>query len=248
MGPWPLRVAILAVAMVGLLSQRVLLAPLTWAALTVLVVLRLALEWPLPDNHIYLLAYFCSGVAIALTLPDPQALARTSRLLLGLTFAFAVLWKAGLSSDYRDGRFFRVTLLTDERFETASERIGGLTHAQILHNRQALVPLADGGELLEPPEVVEPPALRRLAWLATWGTLFLECGLAITFLWPGRGLERLQHPLLLAFGAITYAFAPVAGFGWLLVVMGLTRTRTDQTILRGAYAGLFFLILFYSGG
>src|SRR5215510_4288878 len=207
MGPWPVRVAILAVSMAGLLSKRVLEAPLTWAAVAVLVAARLVAEWPLPDNHIYLLAYFCAGAAIALSLPEGRAaLGRTSRLLLGLAFALAVLWKAGLSPDYLDGRFFRVTLLTDDRFEAAALRFGGLDGDQLRANRDALIPLLGGAEPLDPPRVTEPAALRRLASLATWGTLLMEAALALLFLWPaGEVLDPARHGSLLLFCAVTYA-------------------------------------------
>jgi hypothetical protein len=251
MGPWPVRVAILAVAMAGLLDSRVLLAPATWAALAVLVGARLVVEWPLPDNHVYLLAYFCLGTAIAVAVPDPrEALAKTSRLLLGFAFALAVLWKAALSPDYLDGRFFRVTLLTDDRFEGAAKRLGGLSDAQLEANRQALVPLLGGAVPLEPPPLVEPRALRRLAAIATWGTLALEAAIALAFLWPGggAGLEAVRHATLLLFCAVTYAFAPVAGFGWLLLVMGLVRTKPEARVLRGVYVAVYFAILAYSGG
>jgi hypothetical protein len=53
-----------------------------------------------------------------LSLRDAQpahTLAFNSRSLIGLAFTLAVLWKAVLSPDFLDGRFFRVTLLTDPR-------------------------------------------------------------------------------------------------------------------------------------
>ena len=43
-------------------------------------------------------------------------LAWNARALIGLAFAFAVLWKL-LSPDYLDGRFFRVALVEDHRLE-----------------------------------------------------------------------------------------------------------------------------------
>ncbi len=108
-----------------------------WLALAILVAVRVVVEWPLPDNHIYLLAYWCLAVAMALRFADSsRQLARSSRLLLGLVFAFAVLWKAVLSPDYRDGRFFAVTLLTDDRFSEVVQLIGGLSDAQLRENRE----------------------------------------------------------------------------------------------------------------
>jgi hypothetical protein len=57
-------------------------------------------------------------VALALGAPNLQRTLSTSiSLLIVLVFGRAVVWKAGLSPDYLDGRFFCVTLLTDPRFE-----------------------------------------------------------------------------------------------------------------------------------
>jgi hypothetical protein len=248
MGPWPVRATLLGLAAAGLVSRRVLVAPLTWIALAVLVTARLVIEWPLPDNHTYLLAYWCAAVAIALAIPEAGAtLARSSRLLIGLAFACAVVWKLGLSDDYRDGRFFRVTLLTDERFADAARLIGGLSPAQLDENRRFLTPPPHGAELLHPPRLVEPPRLRAFAWLATWCGVALEAGVAAAFLVPAAGWRvRLRHVVLLAFCAVTYAVAPVAGFGWLLLVMGLATAEPAGRWLVRAYVAAFLLILVYS--
>src|SRR5262245_33531587 len=66
MGPWTVRPLILLCAGVALLSPRALLRPLTWYALAALIALRIAADWPIPDNHIYLLAYWCLAAALAL--------------------------------------------------------------------------------------------------------------------------------------------------------------------------------------
>ncbi len=127
-----------------------------------------------------------------------------------------------LSPDYIDGRFFRVTLLTDERFADASLVFGGLSRDQMAENRAFLEPLPEGAELLEPPAFVEPPRLRAFAAVATWGGLALEAMVALLCLIPRRSFaeaERIQlarHASLLVFCVTTYALAPVAGFGWLL--------------------------------
>ena len=55
----------------------------------------------------------------------------------------------------------------------------------------------------------------------------------------------LRHALLLTFCAVTYAFAPVAGFGWLLLVMGLAQLEPRQTWLGRAYVVAFVVVLFY---
>ena len=165
-----------------------------------LVAARIVFVWPLSDNHIYLLAYWCLAIGLALSGPTPAAtLATSSRWLLGAAFAMAVLWKAVLSPDYVDGRFFRVTLLTDERFADASLVFGGLSRDQMAENRAFLEPLPEGAELLNPPAFVEPPRLRVFAAVATWGGLALEALIALLCLIPaetGR-IQVARHAALL---------------------------------------------------
>src|SRR5262249_31559916 len=160
----------------------------------------------------------------------------SARLLIGLAFLFAVLWKAVLSPDYLDGRFFRVTLMMDDRFAGAVMLITGLSAEQLRQNRKYLEPLPEGAELLHPPPFVEPRAFRWLANAATYGTLALEAAIALFYLFSRRArFETARHLLLLTFCLVTYAFAPVAGFGWLLLVLGLAQCLPEQRLLRFAY-------------
>jgi hypothetical protein len=248
MGPWGVRPLILAAASWALLSPRALTSAVTWYALTALLTARIIADWPLPDNHIYLLTYWCLALALSLGAADPvRAIATSARTLVGIAFLIAVIWKAFLSTDYLDGRFFRVTWLTDARFTDAVQLFGQLSASQLTHNRELLAPLPEGAELLEPSLPSDPPAFRSLVFVSTWGVLALEALVALAFLRARR--ERagsLHHVSLLSFCAITYAIAPVAGFGWLLLTMGLALCRPDQRVLRAIYVGSWFLVLFYS--
>ena len=158
----------------------------------------------------------------------------------------AVLWKAVLSPDYVDGRFFRVTLLTDQRFADTSLVFGGLSREQMARNRAFLDPLPEGAALLTPPPFVEPPRLRAFATAATWGGLILEGLIALACLIPAGRFDSVRHASLLAFCVTTYAFAPVAGFGWLIATMGLAQCRPHQRWLSAAYGAVFLLILMYA--
>ena len=248
MGPWFVRPAILAAAALVLIAPRVLRTPAVWAMVAALVAVRIADDWPLADNHIYLLAYWTLAIALSLRASDvSQALSTTSRWLLGLAFAFAVLWKIFLSPDFIDGRFFRVTLLTDPRFAEAAMLIGGLSDKELEANRRALAPLPEGAALAEPLTVVEPPRLRALATVSTWGIVLLETSVAVMMLGPrSLAIAWLRHGLLLTFCLVTYAFAPVAGFGWLLLVMGAAQTAEPDIWARRAYVAAFLVVLFYS--
>jgi hypothetical protein len=269
MGFWGIRAPLLLLSAVGLLLPRILRAPATWGALTLLIGWQLIDAWPLPDNHIYLLCYWCLAIFLALyfgdrgsempdvngldknstasTSPAMKILSANSRFLLGLTFFFAFLWKAFLSPDYIDGRFFRVTLLQDERFAHTAMFFGGLEQSQLLENREYLFPLPQGAELLDPPRLVEPPALKRLAHIFTWGSVLIEAAVAFVMLIPLPGpLRQIRHLLLLGFCVVTFAFAPVAGFGWLILVMGLAQCDRGQKRMRAAYFIAYLLVLLYS--
>ena len=245
---WWVTPFVLLGAGLAVLFPSVRARPVTWFTLSALVALRTMAVWPLSDNHIYLLAYWCLAIGIALCSADAGwVLARASRWLLGGVFACAVLWKAVLSPDYLDGRFFRVTLMTDDRFADAVMLMTGLTADQIRDNRAALTPLPEGAELADPPVPVEPPRFRALAMGMTWCGVLLEALLGLLQLAPGgRRVERLRHLALIVFCFTTYAFAPVAGFGWLLSAMGLGQCREEQRGLRAAYVSVFFLVLLYA--
>jgi hypothetical protein len=239
-----LRPTVLALAVAGLVMPRVLHHPALWLALAALAGWRVIDGWPLADNHAYLLAYWCLAIALARLAPDPkQALAWNGRALIGLAFGFATLWKA-LSPDYLDGRFFRVTLVADERLERVTTRLGGID-PDTLHARRAFVAgHGDAGALAQGPPA-EPPRLRRLALAATWTTFGLEAAVAVAFLTPLGRRAWLRHVLLLGFCATTYAVAPVVGFGWLLLAMGVAQCDPDARNLRLAYVAVFVLLILY---
>ena len=245
---WWLAPFVLAAACLSLALRAVRRAPLTWILVATLIGTRVLVVWPLSDNHIYLLAYWCLAIGLALsTTTSAATLSASSRWLLAGAFVMAVLWKAVLSPDYTDGRFFRVTLLTDDRFADAALVFGGLSRDQMAQNRAFLEPLPEGAALLSPPAFVEPPRLRAFARIATWGGLLLEAMIAIAFLLPADWWGELpRHAGLLAFCLTTYALAPVAGFGWLLATMGLAHCRPEQRATRGAYLAVFIVILLYT--
>src|SRR5262245_38676829 len=201
MGPWFVRPVLLALAVVVILFPRSLRRSWIWSLAAALTAIRIVDDWPLADNHIYLLGYWLLAIALSLRAPDARAmLASTSRRLVGLAFAFAVLWKAVLSPDFLDGRFFRVTLLTDPRFESAAQLIGGLSSEQLAAARSALAALPEGAELLNPPLIVEPRPLSVLAAASTWGILALEVAVSLLMLVPLSGrISFARHTALLLF-------------------------------------------------
>ena len=246
-GPWGILPFVLVLSCAGLIFTPVLRSPALWIALFLMIGARIFVDWPIPDNHIYLLAYWCLAIFLSLLSPmSRETLAKSSRLLLGFAFVLAVLWKGFLSPDYMDGRFFRVTLLTDGRFSGPVLLFGGLTSDQLEQDRQYLTPLPGGAELLHPPKLIEPAALQRFVSIATWGSLFLEGLIALLFLIPTQKVYWARHVVLLLFCLVTYPFAPVAGFGWLLLVMGMALIQPQHRALKAIYITAYFLVLLFA--
>jgi hypothetical protein len=246
-GDGRLRPVFLALAAAGLLLRGLAASPLLWLGLAALAALRLALHWPLGDNHAYLLGYWCLAAALALaSARREEQLAASARLLLGLTFALAVLWKAALSPDFLGGTFFRVTLLTDPRFEGFTGLVTGLDAAALRALRGALLVHVDGPAPASGGIAALPAGLAIAADALTAATLLLEAALAAAFLVPRAWRPaRLADPLLLLFCAGTFALAPVEGFGWLLLSMGVAQCPPSRTGLRALYVAVFVLLLAY---
>jgi hypothetical protein len=244
-GGWSIRPFTLALAALGLVMPGLLRAPALWLGLTILTGLRVVLDWPLPDNHAYLLFYWCLAVTISLSLARPERiLTVNARLLIGLVFAFSVLWKLVLSPDFMNGTFFGVTLLVDPRFEGFARVAGGLS----AEGYDALREFMSGGEAFYAgtgvPEI--PPRLAALSRFLTYWTIAIEAAVAVLFFMPVRlAISGLRDYLLIIFCVTTYGVANVDGFGWLLLAMGVAQAGEGRTRVRLLYAAAFLLIIFY---
>jgi hypothetical protein len=245
-GNWTVRCLVLLLGGAGLVFPVVLRQPLLWIGLTMLTGWRVIDDYPLADNHSYLLCYWCLAIACALlSRQSIETLAFQGKVLIGLVFLLATVQKAVISPDFRSGVFFRYTLSADQRFENFASLAGGVHKKTIEANREYLQSdkhTTSSREL----EFNEPPSLRRLALVMTWGTLALEFALAAAFLWPRKDwIYRQRNNLLIVFCLTTYAVATVAGFGRLLIVMGLAQCSPEARDTRLAFIATYGLILIY---
>ena len=244
---WFERLPVVLAAALGLAVPAALRSPALWIGLAALTAWPVAYRWPFADNHEYLNVLWCLSVALALGTRAPAALgAHHARRLVGLVFLFAALWKLVLSPDFVDGRFFRMTLLSDARFEALAVAAGGMTFEEWAANDDAIDALVTEAAPPEAFHLIEPPGVRRLAWLLTLFTGALEAALAAAFLAPlGTVLARARDALLLLFLFSTFSFATVQGFGWLLVALGLAQCTADRPRTRAAYLAAFALVALY---
>jgi len=246
-GSWPIRPMTLMLAGAGLLFPWLLRRPSLWGGLALLTLVRFVADWPLADNHAYLLCYWCVAVALSLFADDTHAcLSFNGRLLIGLVFGFAILWKLALSADFLDGTFFRVHLMLDPRLEDWTALVTGWSAEGIDTYRAALRGHFDAPLAAIPPGTALPIRFERVADAATWWTASIEAAVCASFCWwrPGR-IAGARHALLLVFCATTYIVAPVDGFGYLLVAMGFAQCEPDRGFTRGCYLAVFALILLY---
>jgi hypothetical protein len=236
---WFQRVPLQIAAGLGLLLPGLARDARFWACVTLLTAWPLVWNWPFSDNHDYLRALAALAVALALGAGDSTAVLRTSaRLLIGGTFFFAALWKLALSPDFVDGTFFRVTLLADPRFHDLTVLVGGASWETLDAFDAALREVLAGRPEGWPGAFVEPAGLRPLALTLTLFTGAIEAAIAAAFLWPRLG--RYRNALLIVFGASTFAFATVRGFGWLLMALGFAQCAEDERRARIGYVATLF--------
>lgn len=241
---WPLRLGIVVLVAAAVADRRLVRAGGFWAVVSVLYVAGEAGAALVIDNHEWLLGYWVLALAVTRLVADPVAgLATSARLLIGLAFGFATLWKA-VTPEYVAGDAFHAFLLFDPRFGGVAPLLTDLTSEQWAENYRALTSAVTVADARITLPVVDAPGVRAVAVGMTWWTLAIEGSVAAAFLAPTRSrLGQARHALLLVFLATTYVVAPVHGFGWLLVAMGLADAPLERKRwLLPAFAIAFLLI------
>ncbi len=198
------------------------------------------------DNHIFLAAYWTFAVAASLFASAPQIALRTNaRLLLGLCFLFATLWKL-ISLEFMRGAFFQMTFLVDARFADFAMYVAGVSGEALATNMERYSGLRDPTSSLMQISLQSAPRVAVLALATAYWTVWIEAVIAVAFLWRGdRGPARIRNPALLVFMVSAYGVAPVPGFAALLAILGFANCRREETRARWLYL-LAFLLVPYS--
>lgn len=226
---WYMQVGVLCLSVFAVLHRPLVRSALFWFAITFILAVGHYQGWFYIDNHKYLITYWCLAVGLSRLAEDPaRFLALNARLLIGLAFLFAVLWKI-ISEDYLSGAFFEATLLQDTRFHGVAEVLGGVPAADLQQNVQNISGLLDFGDPEAGVSINTGGRIAALAQFMTWWTIGIEAVVAACFLWPeDRGLSQWRDLLLFAFLLTTYPLAPVVGFAWVLTAMGTAQCSTRQ--------------------
>lgn len=234
-----LRVPVTVLSTAGLLYRPLARKASFWFLVTAVLAAGHFTLWHLIDNHKYLMTYWCLALACSFLAEDPRrALASNARLLIGLCFFFAVLWKLK-SPDFLDGSFFHFTLLVDPRFQNVTETVGGLSPTQWASNERSIASLSCFDTLQTAVQLQDGPRVVAIARLLTGWSMAIEALIALFFLWPdGPRASRGRDAALLLFLASTYPVATVLGFAWLLAAMGLSQASGFRS------SRLLYLLLF----
>ena len=244
---WHYKLLFQVVAVLGLAAPRIGRSGPFWCAVAGLMLFKTLDHWWMQDNHVFLLTWWCLTLALAGFAADPdRVIAGNSRLLIGLSFFFAVVWKGLLSPDYMGGDYFHYTFLTDDRFAKLGTLFCEMDFGQLQSNYRAVNALTDYTKDITSVQLQGTATLRTLAIVVTWWTVIIEGILAVLFLLPPQWrISRVRNAALLIFAWTTYLAAPVTTFGWTLLTLGLAQCSPEARKTRLCYLLTYPLLLLY---
>lgn len=244
-GSTEIRVPILVAAVIGLVIPKILRNAALWFLLTGITLTRVIADWPLSDNHAYLLFIWCFAIFISALRKDEVMLAKNAKLMIGLVFAFAFIWKVLLSADYLDGRFFSFAMIEDGRFSEFTQLVCNINKDDLYDFRDYITQHVDGQLLHTIPIQFNIGCVNKVSGFITYYTLLLELLVSIMFLFPRKlKLSIYRDYFLILFCISIYSVATVEGFGWLLIAMGVCQSNNKRLPIL-LYNLSFLMILFY---
>ncbi|MFN0214185.1 MAG: hypothetical protein ACKVT2_08010 [Saprospiraceae bacterium] len=243
---WYVEIPVVALCVMGLIFHTIRHSAYFWFALVCFMAAGIYFSWEVSDNHKYAICYWCLSIFFIKWMKAGEAELRTSaRLLLGFIFAFAVGWKLA-SPDFMNGDFFQYNFLFDKRFSGKFELIGLLDPQILEKDLIAQKALINYGSNLSTVNILKPEGWQTMAVALAWWTIFLEGLIALCFLLPERiRLAGMGDYLLMIFIASTYVVAPVIGFGWLLITMGVIGCKPERRKTRFLYLAVLLLLLLF---
>lgn len=246
-GPNGIRVALQIGAVAGLVYRPLQRVSGYWILLAVAMGMGCLLLWHDADNHKYLITYWCLAVGLSCAAEDSaKALRINARLLIGLCFLCAVVWKLR-TPDFLTGAYYQFAMLTDERLFSVGQLISGMPPEVYFQNQAAIERLTAYSSTVPGVEFEGAASLRPLSKVLVAWTLLVETWIFGSFLWSRSSVwaARSRYASLLVFVATTYAAAHVGGFAWILTIMGLAQIRSEEASWRLAYFGGLIVVMLY---
>lgn len=217
-----------------------------WLVVASIVLIGGLYNWFTIDNHKYLLAYWCFAICFSVKSSNvKETLALNARLLIGLCFLFATIWKT-CSPDFLDTTAFHYFLLSDVRFANVVDIFGGISKKILAENRLAIGNLTAPLSTLQSVVLQDSDTVGIMSKVFTYWGAAIEAFVATAFLFPkGQWFSKIRDLFLLTFVITTYAIAPVMGFGWTLIIMGIAQADSTFKNIRFYYLLAFILLQIY---
>lgn len=249
-GPEPVRVLLQLASVAGLVYRPLQRVSGYWLFLALAMATGCLVLWHDADNHKYLITYWCLALGLSCRADDTAKAVRiNARLLIGLCFLFAVVWKLR-TPDFLTGEYYQFAMLTDDRLFSVGQLISGMSPEVYFQNQEAMDRLTAYSSSLDRVGLEGAAMLRPFSMVLVAWTLLVESWIFLSFLWPASSEwgARSRYASLLVFVATTYAAAHVGGYAWILVIMGLAQVRAVHASWRLVYLGGLALVILYQLG
>ncbi len=213
-------------AMVGVPKLR--RHPIFWLVMVFIWIPRLVLDWRENEDHVFFGIYWCMAIGLALLGEQPSHVLRfNARLMIGLSFTIATVWKL-ISPQFYEGELFHYKLLQDRRFRAVvTQTLGGMTAQQDQQNAVAIQALKSG--ISDTAQLSYPKSVSVVAFVMTYWTIAIEAALGLLFLLKASvWLNRVRNGILILFAITTYTIVPVLGFGLLFMTMGFANCEERE--------------------
>jgi hypothetical protein len=197
--------------------------PATWWVLAACWGVALVIAPEHMEDHVPLFTVWLVALALSLRCSDEgdflAAAGFQARLLIGVTFTAAVLWKLWFGT-YLSGVTLWMYMVADDRFGPLAAVVG-LSQEDLAFARSDLSGVLDG--------TVSSVTFQASGWtewmivLVAVMTLLIEAVIALSHLSPdATRIARLRLPSVVLFGLVTYGTVPVVPFAVLLALLAMT--------------------------
>ncbi len=211
--------------------------PAYWLAIAFAWMPQLILNWKQNEDHVYLAIFWIAATGLSLAGGRKHAVLSTNaRLLIGLCFLIAALWKT-FSPEFMSGEVLGFKMLQDFRFrEMLTGPVMGMSPTAMEHFDSSYALLRGSSASIDSVPVTCPANLATFSAAMTWWTIAIEWTVAVLFLFPRIvRQEGARHLALLLFVATTYFVVPVMGFCNTFCVMGYAQVSPDKRRWRVAF-------------
>jgi hypothetical protein len=186
------------------------------------------LDGPASSPLMWLYACWSLGLGLASWDPDPpRAVAICARRLVGVVFLSALLWKAVLAPDYREGGFLHAMMSMPMRMIPVA-RLSGMDAERQKTNEGRLNELLASGQAGDAVAFESTERLAGVSRFMALASLPVELALALAFLIPGLA-QRWRLVAFFVFAGSAWLVLPVPVFAMILTALVLAQA-TDASV------------------